>query len=240
MARFYRKMRFGPLVAFRPAAQNAATPPPEPTAMTSPRRALIVIDVQNEYFTGGLPIEHPPVGESLHNLLRAMDAAQARGIPVIVVQHSAPAGAPVFAPGTATWELHPDVAGRPRDHYIEKSLASAFTGTDLADWLATRGIDTLAVVGYMTHNCDASTIYEGAHRGLRMEFLHDATGALPYANAAGSASAEEIHRVFSVVFHSNFAAVASTAEWIAALDAQAPLPIDNVPQSNLRAREAVA
>jgi nicotinamidase-related amidase len=233
-------MRFGPLVAFRPAAQNAATPPPEPIAMTSPRRALIVIDVQNEYFTGGLPIEHPPVGESLPNLLRAMDAAQARGIPVIVVQHSAPAGAPVFAPGTATWELHPDVAGRPRDHYIEKSLASAFTGTDLADWLATRGIDTLAVVGYMTHNCDASTIYEGAHRGLRMEFLHDATGALPYANAAGSASAEEIHRVFSVVFHSNFAAVASTAEWIAALDAQAPLPIDNVPQSNQRAREAVA
>ena len=97
--------------------------------MTCPRRALIVIDVQNEYFTGGLPIEHPPVSESLPNLLRAMDAAQARGIPVIVVQHSAPAGAPVFVPGTATWELHPDVAGRPRDHYIEKSLASAFTGT---------------------------------------------------------------------------------------------------------------
>lgn len=208
--------------------------------MTSPRRALIVIDVQNEYFTGSLPIEHPPLSESLSNLLRAMDAAQARGIPVIVVQHSAPAGAPVFVPGTATWELHPDVAGRPRDHYIEKSLASAFTGTDLADWLAARGIDTLAVVGYMTHNCDASTIYEGAHRGLRMEFLHDATGALPYANAAGSASAEEIHRVFSVVFHSNFAAVASTEAWITALDAQAPLPIDNVPQSNQRAREAVA
>ncbi|WP_141453832.1 cysteine hydrolase family protein [Pseudoxanthomonas sp. z9] len=208
--------------------------------MSSPRRALIVIDVQNEYFTGGLPIEHPPVSESLPNLLRAMDAAQARGIPVIVVQHSAPAGAPVFVPGTATWKLHPDVAGRPRDHYIEKSLASAFTGTDLADWLAARGIDTLAVVGYMTHNCDASTIYEGAHRGLRMEFLHDATGALPCANAAGSASAEEIHRVFSVVFHSNFAAVASTEAWITALDAQAPLPIDNVPQSNQRAREAVA
>lgn len=233
-------MRFGPLVAFRAATQNAATHTLEPNAMSSPRRALIVIDVQNEYFTGRLPIEHPPVAESLPNLLRAMDAARARGVPVIVVQHSAPAGAPVFAPGTDTWELHPEVARRPRDHYIEKSLASAFTGTDLADWLAARGIDTLTVIGYMTHNCDASTIYEGAHRGLRMEFLHDATGALPYANAAGRASAEEIHRVFSVVFHSNFAAVASTAEWIAALDAQQALPLDNVPQSNLRARQANA
>ncbi|MGX5730829.1 cysteine hydrolase family protein [Pseudoxanthomonas beigongshangi] len=208
--------------------------------MSSPRRALIVIDVQNEYFTGRLPIEYPPVAQSLPKVLQAMDAAHARGIPVIVVQHSAPAGAPVFVPGADTWELHPEVARRPRDHYIGKSLASAFTGTDLADWLAARGIDTLTVVGYMTHNCDASTIYEGAHRGLRMEFLHDATGALPYANAAGSASAEEIHRVFSVVFHSNFAAVASTADWIAALDAQAPLPIDNVPQSNQRARDAIA
>ena len=232
-------MRYGPLVMPGPAAQNAATLPPEPNAMSSPRRALLVIDVQNEYFTGRLPIEHPPVAESLPNLLRAMDAAQARGVPVIVVQHSAPAGAPVFAPGTNAWELHPEVARRPRDHAIGKSLASAFAGTDLADWLAARGIDTLTVVGYMTHNCDASTIYEGAHRGLRMEFLHDATGALPYANAAGSASAEEIHRVFSVVFHSNFAAVASTAEWIAALDAQAALPVDNVPASNQRAREAV-
>ena len=27
---------------------------------SSPRRALLVIDVQNEYFTGQLPIEFPP------------------------------------------------------------------------------------------------------------------------------------------------------------------------------------
>ena len=206
--------------------------------MTSPRRALVVIDVQNEYFTGQLPIEHPPVSESLPRLLQAMDAAHAHGIPIIVVQHEAPAGAPVFAPGSDGWELHPEVARRPRDHFIRKSFASVFTDTDLADWLAGRGIDTLTVVGYMTHNCDAATIYEGAHRGLRMEFLHDATGSLPYENAAGRATAEEIHRVLSVVFHSNFAAVASTAQWMAALDAQAALPVDNVPQSNRRARDA--
>lgn len=206
--------------------------------MTSPRRALIVIDVQNEYFTGGLPIEHPPVGESLPNLLRAMDAAQARGIPVIVVQHSAPAGAPVFAPGTATWELHPDVAGRPRDHYIEKSLASAFTGTDLADWLATRGIDTLAVVGYMTHNCDDSTVRQAHHEGWKVELLHDAAGSLPYANAMGAASAEEIHRVFTVVMHTGFAAVLGTEQWLAALASGEVPQADNIYLSNQRAIRA--
>ena len=40
----------------------------------------------------------------------------------------------------------------------------------------------------MTHNCVASTIFEGLHRGLAMEYLQDACGALPYANAAGRAT----------------------------------------------------
>src|SRR5688500_1643246 len=122
-----------------------------------PRRALLVIDVQQEYFEGGgLPIEYPPIERTLPNVTRAMDAAQAAGIPGVVVQHSSPTGAPVFAPGTPTWELHPEIARRPRSHDITKSLASVFTGTDLADWLGGHGIDTLTIVGYMTHNCDAS------------------------------------------------------------------------------------
>jgi hypothetical protein len=88
----------------------------------------------------------------------------------------------------------------------------------------------------MTHNCVASTVFEGMHRGFTMEVLHDATGALPYENAAGRASAEEIHRVFSVVFHSNFAAVVSTSDWIGAAKAQQPLGRDNPVLSNRRGR----
>lgn len=208
---------------------------------STPRRALIVIDVQNEYFAGGnLPIEYPPVADTLPNITRAMDAAQAAGVPVIVVQHTAPAGAPVFDKPGNRWQLHPEVARRSATHHIEKHMASCFTDTDLADWLAAHSIDTITIVGYMTHNCDASTIYEAAHRGLKVEFLADASGALPYANAAGQASAEEIHRVFSVVFHSNFAAVTSTAGWVAALHAGEALPKDNVFTSNQRARKDTA
>lgn len=204
----------------------------------APRRALVVIDVQMEYFNGGLLIEHPPVAQTLPNIARAMDAARAAGIPVVVVQHSESPAAALFAKGSAAWELHEAVASRPRDHYIEKAWPSVYTGTDFAAWLEQRGIDTLTVIGYMTHNCDASTIFEATHRGLHVEFLSDATGALPYANAAGRASAEEIHRVFSVVFHSNFAAVANTADWIAALQAGRAIDKDNVVMSNRRAREA--
>ncbi|NEX63079.1 cysteine hydrolase family protein [Noviherbaspirillum galbum] len=207
---------------------------------SSPRRALLVIDVQNEYFTGSLRIEHPPVSVSLPNIGRAMDAASAAGIPVIVVQHDLPETAPVFARGSRNWQLHEEVARRPADHHVMKSMASAFTGTDLAAWLSSHGIDTLAIAGYMTHNCDAATIFHASHAGLKVELLQDATGSLPYENAAGKASAEEIHRVFCTVFHSNFAAVASTENWIAAAREGQALGQDNVYLSNQRATASKA
>ena len=141
-------------------------------------------------------------------------------MPVVVVQNFAPASAPIFARGSAMAELHETVASRPRAHYVEKSLPSAFAGTDLADWLTAHDIDTIVIAGYMTHNCDDSTVKHAVHAGLAVEFLVDATGAVPYENSAGRASAEEIHRVFTVVMQSRFAAVLGTddgsARWKAA------------------------
>jgi len=202
----------------------------------SPRRALLVIDVQNEYFTGNFRIEYPPTTLSLGNIVSAMDEAAAAGVPVIVVQHETPEGAPIFAKGSHGWQLHPEIARRRADHHIVKSMASSFTGTDLAQWLSAKGIDTLTIVGYMTHNCDAATIYHASHAGLKLEVLDDATGSLPYENAAGKASAEEIHRVFSTVFHSGFAAVTSTNNWIAAVKEGRAIEQDNVYLSNQRAK----
>lgn len=203
-----------------------------------PRRALLVIDVQNEYFSGGLPIEHPPLDVSLPNILLAMDAARTAAIPVVVVRHDAPADAPLFAAGSDGWRLHSSVAERPADHLVGKSKASALAGTGLREWLAARAIDTLTIAGYMSHNCDAATIYQASHDGLAVEFLSDASGALPYENGAGKASAEEIHRVFCTVFHSGFAAVVTTRAWIAAVEARQALPRDGILASNRRARAA--
>lgn len=202
----------------------------------SPKRALIVIDVQNEYFRGDLLIEYPDPQVSVNNIGLAMDAARAAGIPVLVVQHTAPQGAPIFQKGKPEWELHEVVKSRGHDHYVEKNMPSVFAGTDAAAWLQENQVDTLSIVGYMTQNCNASTIYQAMHEGYKVEMLSDATGAVPYTNAAGSATAEEVHRVLSVIFHSNFAAVASTADWIKAVNADAPLAIGNVLASNRAAR----
>lgn len=57
------------------------------------KRALIVIDVQNEYINGNFLIEYPPVETSLPKIAKAIDAARAEGIPVVAVQHILPSDA---------------------------------------------------------------------------------------------------------------------------------------------------
>ena len=155
-------------------------------------RALLVIDVQNEYFTGALPITHP--AGHLEKILEAMDAAAGK-VPTIVVQHFFPQPEmPFFQKGTPGWELHPEVARRPRDLLVEKSLPGSFTNTPLEEWLKERNIDTVTIAGYMSHMCCDTTARQAVHLGFKAEFLRDATGTLPLANEAGEVTAEELHR----------------------------------------------
>jgi nicotinamidase-related amidase len=201
----------------------------------APRRALVVIDVQNEYITGKFRIEYPDVATSLPNICRAMDAARAASVPIVLVQHVLPAAAPIFAAGSDGVALHASIVARPYDHLIEKELPSVFAGTDFRIWLREHEIDTIAVVGYMSHNCNDSTIRQAMHEGFEVEFLSDAAGSLPYKNRAGSASAKQIHEVVCVVMESTFAAVISTDEWIASLKSRERPPRDNIFSSNQRA-----
>ena len=203
------------------------------------RRALLVIDVQNEYVSGELPIEYPDVRESLINIVNAMDAARDNAIPVVVVQNTAAPGAPIFRRDTPNWALHESVASRPRDHYVEKHLPSAFSGTDLAEWIAKNRIDTLVVVGYMTHNCIDATIKHAMHAGIAVEFLEDAAGSVSYANRAGTVNAMDLHTTTSVVLQSRFAAVMTTKEWMNLISTTSAPERDSILTSCRRARRLV-
>ncbi|MGO1173717.1 MAG: cysteine hydrolase family protein [Actinomycetaceae bacterium] len=184
--------------------------------MTASRRALIVIDPQEEYFTGLLPIQYPSRDSSVARIAEAMDAAEQAGIPVVLVQHEAPAGSPVFAPESATFALHPDIDQRAgiAAHRFTKSFASIFAGTGLEDWLRRTGIDTITLTGYMTNNCVIGSAVGAEPLGFSVEVLSDATGAIDLAGEAGTASAKQVHETIMALLHSNWAAVATTADWI--------------------------
>ena len=184
--------------------------------MTS--RALIVIDAQQQYFDGVLAIEHPPREESVQRIAEAIDAAVRHDVPVVLVQHEYPEGAPVFAAGSEGHRLHPLVEERAGSAAtrVTKDRASVFAGTGLDGWLAEHDVDTVTLVGYMTNNCVVASAAAAEPLGLAVEVLSDATGAIPLSNGAGTASARQVHEVLMTLLASNWAAVATTEEWIAA------------------------
>jgi nicotinamidase-related amidase len=200
------------------------------------KRALIVIDVQNEYVTGNLPICHPDLFTSIPNIEVAIDAAGDHGIPLVLVQHIEDEGAPVFARGSEGAALHSSVADREPALLLTKSGVSAFAGTELESWLRANDVDTVTIAGFMTQHCCAGTARDAAALGFSVEFLSDATGTLDLVNEAGSISADALHISVLVTMQSEFAAVATTEEWTLAVEAQEPLPVSNLWDSTGHAR----
>jgi nicotinamidase-related amidase len=207
--------------------------------MPAPRRALIVIDAQQEYFEGLLPIQYPARDESVARIADAMDAAERAGIPAVVVQHQAPTGFPVFAPESPTFELHPEIAERADNaaHRFTKPFASIFAGTGLDEWLRERQIDTITIVGYMTNNCVIGSAAAAEPFGIAVEVLSDATGAIDIVNSAGSAQAQQVHETIMALLNSNWAAVATTSAWITAVQSEDALAGDNLIESAARGRD---
>ena len=178
------------------------------------KRALIVIDVQEEYFSGNLKIEYPDPDLSLQNIVNLIGSSKKNGIPVVVVKNVLSPDSPLFAIDGEYTHLVKSIAEADSDLYIEKSLPSVFSNKNFDIWLKHNEINTLVITGYMTHNCDDSTVKHAFHNGYDVELISDATGSVPYSNEAGSATAEEIHRVLCVVNQARFASVLSTDEWL--------------------------
>jgi nicotinamidase-related amidase len=175
------------------------------------KRALLVIDVQNEYFTGKLPIKYPQA--SFDNILKAIGIARAHGIPVIVIQHSSPEGSATFALGTNGWELHDAIKEKRHDFLIEKTFPGSFTNTVLEDTLKKLGCDTIVITGYMTQMCCDTTARQAFHMGYKVEFISDATGAPDVSNYAGSIEAEQLHKAILVTQAMRFSRVMTFEEW---------------------------
>lgn len=177
------------------------------------KRALLVIDVQNEYFNGKLPVTYPE--NSFENIIKVIDFANENNIPTALIQHTNPGeDAVTFKEGTGGHKIHKDVLKRDHDKIIEKNLPGCFTGTELNSWLEENHVDTLVISGYMTQMCCDTTARQALHFGFNVEFLSDATGTLDISNSAGKISAEELHNAILITQAMRFSEVMSADEWI--------------------------
>ena len=139
-------------------------------------KALLVIDLQNDYFPGGkFPLWNTEV--TLQNIERAIEKAKAQSIPVIVIQHIADSSlgtAPFFNQGTTGAEVHPRIlAAAPNAPVVVKQFADSFVKTTLEETLTKLGATELLVCGMMTQNCVTHTAISRSAEKYKVSILAD-------------------------------------------------------------------
>jgi nicotinamidase-related amidase len=144
-------------------------------------KALLVIDLQNDYFPGGeSPLWNADV--TLQNIERAIEKAKAQNIPVIVIQHIADSSlgiAPFFNQGTAGADVHPRIlAAAPNAPVVVKQFADSFVKTTLEETLTRMGATELLVCGMMTQTCVTHTASSKSAEKYRVSIMVDCCTAV--------------------------------------------------------------
>jgi nicotinamidase-related amidase len=138
--------------------------------------ALLMIDVQREYFAERSPLRIPDGPLVLGKLRTLVEACRESDLlPVIHIRHEEAPGAPVFAIDGPLVETMPEVAPRGVEPTIVKHSPGAFTKTELSAVLAQLNIGCLVIGGFMTHMCCDTTARQAQERGLDVVFLTDGT-----------------------------------------------------------------
>ena len=139
-------------------------------------KALLVIDPQNDYFPEGkFPLWN--TDDVLESIERAIGKANAKNIPVVIIQHIANSEmgiAPFFNEGTTGADIHPRIlAAAPNAPVVVKEFADSFEKTTLEETLTKLGVTELVICGMMTQNCVTHTAISKAAEKYSVTILPD-------------------------------------------------------------------
>jgi nicotinamidase-related amidase len=158
--------------------------------------ALVIIDVQNDYFIGG---KMPLVGseQAAHKAKELLAAYRAQNKPVIHIQHIAlQKDATFFLPNTTGAQIHQDVAPMTGEKVITKHFPNSFRDTDLLAYLKSKGITKLVVCGMMTDVCVISTTRAAMDLGFSNTVISDACATRDREVNGKIVSAAKVQRSF--------------------------------------------
>lgn len=198
LARFYSFMSFGPMAQSNSDSHNgserhATLRPTVNKGKSMSQRAIIVVDLQNEYLpTGKLPLVG--LDKALANAARIIAAARAKGELLIHVRHEmAKPDAPIFTPGSDGVQIIPAVAPAPGETVIVKNYPNAFRATDLKPMLDKQEVTQVVVIGAMSHMCIEATSRAAADFGYGVSVVHDACATRDLEFAGTQVPAAQVH-----------------------------------------------
>lgn len=176
--------------------------------MSSPnKRALIVVDVQNDFCPGGA-LAVAQGDEVVAPLNKLIEEFLERGEPVFKSRDWHPEKTRHFAAYGGTWpvhcvqntkgaEFHPELIDDMHIRVVSKGLGdedsySAFDGTDLALQLRRLGIEEVWVGGLATDYCVKNTVLDGLKEGFRVKALKNAMRAVELKPGDGERAIAEM------------------------------------------------
>ena len=177
-------------------------------------KALLLIDIQNDYFPGGKS-ELVNTDKALKKAATLLGVFRDKNLPVIHVQHiSADSEAAFFLPNTAGVEIHPLLTPAPGETIITKHLPNSFCNTNLARIIKEKAISELVTCGMMTHMCIDTTVRAAKDNNIPVTLISDACATKDLVYGGNTISAKQVSNVFFASLNHMFATIISAEELI--------------------------
>lgn len=173
--------------------------------------ALILVDIQNDYFAGGR-MALPAMEAAATQAAALVDMARAEAHDIIHIRHIAPADAPFFRDGTQGSEIHTSVMPRNTERVVIKDRPNSFVGTGLDDTLRSAGVDHLIICGAMSQMCIDATTRAAVDLGYTVTLVSDACAAAAVSFDGVTVPAEQVHAAIMAPLAARYANVVKAAE----------------------------
>jgi nicotinamidase-related amidase len=175
-------------------------------------QALLLIDIQNDYFPGGA-MELVGSSAAAVQAGKLLQAFRQKALPVIHIQHiAAKPGATFFLPNTAGVQIHESIAPASGEALFQKHYPNSFRETLLLAHLREHQISQLVIAGMMTHMCIDTTTRTAADLGFQCVLAHDACATRALSFNGATVSAESVQTAFLAALNGLFANVLSVEE----------------------------
>lgn len=176
-------------------------------------KALVLIDIQNDYFPNGANplIDSDSVSRKAQLVLEQLRKAK---LPVIHIQHlSVRPGSTFFIPETAGAEIHSKVKPLDNEKIIVKNHPNSFIETELQKYLTDLGVTELVICGMMTHMCVDATTRAAKDLGYTCTLIGDACATKELEIHGRKVAARDVHNSFLAALNYYYARVITAEEY---------------------------
>jgi len=178
--------------------------------------ALILIDIQKDYFPGGKWELHG-IEDSAAQAVRLLEDARAKGQMIVHVHHEFQMeNPPFFEPNTPGAEFHPSVLPAEGEHKVLKHHVNSFRETNLQALLEEHEVSEITIAGDMSHMCIDAAARHAADLGLIVTVVEDACSSRDLEFSGEVGPAETVHKAYMSARSFAYASVVTTDDFLSA------------------------